>query len=182
MAVSDDLGADQVHAAIEKIAARIASSHRKSRPPTVLGIANGGLEFAKRLSGHLANLLREPVHSGVIDISFYRDDIGSRPIPKVFSPTDVPGEVDDGAFILADDVLQSGRTIRAALEELFGQGRPALVQLAVLVDRGGRTLPIQPDYTGITLDLPADADVKVLLNPRDLSRDEIRIRSKRRRS
>jgi pyrimidine operon attenuation protein/uracil phosphoribosyltransferase len=171
---SERIEAPEVHAAVEKVAARIARAHKDTPEFVILGIANGGLEFAKRLTRLVSSRLRREIPSGVIDISFYRDDIGTRPIPKVFSPTDIPGKIDDSVFILADDVFQSGRTIRAALEELFAQGRPAQVDLAVLVDRGRRTLPIRPDHVGITVDLPGHANVRVKLDPRDEGRDEIR--------
>ena len=77
----------------------------------------------------------------MIDISFHRDDIDRNPIPKEFAPTQIPGDVDGVAVVLVDDVISSGRTVKAALDELFDHGRPAKVELAVLVDRGGRRLP-----------------------------------------
>ena len=173
------IGAARIQSAIEKVAGAIARRHKGSHPPTILGVANGGLVFASRLAKALGAKLRTEIPTGVLDISFYRDDIGVRPIPKVFTPTDVPGAIDGGHFIIADDVLHSGRTIRAALEELFAQGRPALVELAVLVDRGGRTLPIHADYSGIVLKPGNASEVRVILHPQKPSSDRITLRKAR---
>jgi len=113
--------------------------------------------------------------AGSLDISFHRDDIGRHPVPKEFAPTLLPGDVTGATVILVDDVLFTGRTIKASLDELFDHGRPARVELAVLVDRGGRRLPISADYVGLTL-APAESEtVVVTLDNADPLRDRIQV-------
>ena len=113
--------------------------------------------------------------AGSLDISFHRDDIGRHPVPKEFAPTLLPGDVTGATVILVDDVLFTGRTIKASLDELFDHGRPARVELAVLVDRGGRRLPIAADYVGLTL-APAESEtVVVTLDNAHPRRDRIQV-------
>jgi pyrimidine operon attenuation protein/uracil phosphoribosyltransferase len=170
------IGADEIRTAIQRIAGAILERHRDDPSLILLGIANGGLELARRLRTALATLNPEPVaHSGSLDVSFHRDDIGRHPIPKEFSPTHIPGDVDGASVILVDDVLFSGRTMKAALDELFDHGRPAKVELAVLVDRGGRRLPLAADYVGFDLFTPPAEKVVVALDPENARRDSIRI-------
>lgn len=135
----------------------------------LLGIANGGVELAHRL----ARSLRARV--GTVDISFHRDDIGRHPIPKEFAPTQIPADVHGATIILVDDVLFSGRTVKAALDELFDHGRPTKVELAVLVDRGGRRLPLAADFTGLTLDVSDQEKVVVRMDPANAKRDFVRV-------
>ncbi|MEW5007729.1 MAG: bifunctional pyr operon transcriptional regulator/uracil phosphoribosyltransferase PyrR [Cycloclasticus sp.] len=126
--------------------------------PLMIGIHTGGSWVAERLHQRMA--LSKPL--GEIDISFYRDDytrIGLNPQVK---PSQIPSEVEAEDIILVDDVLYTGRTIRAALNEIFDYGRPNSVTLAVLVDRGQRELPLQADVIGLTLDLPAQKQVKLI--------------------
>jgi pyrimidine operon attenuation protein/uracil phosphoribosyltransferase len=156
------LDASRVQQACEALADAIATAF-PAPGPTLLGISNGGIPLAHRLASILGKRTGQPPAVGVVDISFYRDDIGMRPVPKILEPTDIPGEVEGGTFILVDDVLHSGRTVRAALEEIFAQGRPHEVRLAVLVDRGSRRLPVQPDFTGLRLDVSTGANVRVRL-------------------
>lgn len=123
----------------------------------MIGIHTGGVWVAERLHKQLG--ISDPL--GLLDISFYRDDftrIGMNPQVK---PSQLPFNVDDRHIILVDDVLYTGRTIRAALNEIFDYGRPASVTLAVLVDRGGRELPIEANVTGIHLDLEPGQNIKL---------------------
>jgi pyrimidine operon attenuation protein/uracil phosphoribosyltransferase len=163
------IGSREVHAAFERLAAAIEGRHKHAKGLLVLGIANGGIAVALRLGTRLGIK-----RVGDLDISFHRDDIGKHPIPKEFTPTLVPGDVDGANVLLVDDVLFTGRTVKAALDELFDHGRPATVELAVLVDRGGRRLPVAADFAGITLDASEDEDVVVSLGD-DPSRDRIEI-------
>ncbi len=142
--------ANTIELAIERVASAIATRHGKTDHLLLLGIANGGIILAQRLADRLKKAGLKP-GLGTIDISFHRDDIGRHPIPKEFAPTVIPHDVNGAAVILVDDVLYSGRTVKAALDELFDHGRPAGVELAVLVDRGGRRLPITADYCGLTV-------------------------------
>ncbi|MEO6243938.1 MAG: phosphoribosyltransferase family protein, partial [Opitutaceae bacterium] len=113
--------------------------------------------------------------TGVIDISFHRDDIGRHPIPKEFFPTQIPVDVDGATILLVDDVLFSGRTVKAALDELFDHGRPAKVELAVLVDRGGRLMPVAADYVGFDLAAAPGEKIVVFLDRAKPARDAITI-------
>jgi pyrimidine operon attenuation protein/uracil phosphoribosyltransferase len=164
------IGFREVHAAIERLAAAIQARHRRTGDFLVLGIANGGIPLARRLCSRLG-----VKRVGDLDISFHRDDIGTHPIPKEFAPTILPADVDGASVLLVDDVLFTGRTVKAALDELFDHGRPAKVELAVLVDRGGRRLPVVADFVGTTLSAPEDEDILVLLGD-DPSKDRIDIR------
>jgi len=136
----------------------LAQMEAKSiQQPLMIGIHTGGSWVAERLHQRMA--LSKPL--GEIDISFYRDDytrIGLNPQVK---PSQIPSEVEAENIILVDDVLYTGRTIRAALNEIFDYGRPNSVTLAVLVDRGQRELPLQADVIGLKLDLPAQKQVKL---------------------
>jgi pyrimidine operon attenuation protein / uracil phosphoribosyltransferase len=145
-------------------------------PLLLLGIANGGIELARRLAALLGRA-SPPVaaRAGTLDISFHRDDIGRHPIPKEFAPTQIPIDVTGATVILVDDVLFSGRTVKAALDELFDHGRPTKVELAVLVDRGGRRLPFAADYVGVTLATRPTEKVVVALDAASPKKDAIRL-------
>ncbi|KAF0191068.1 MAG: pyrimidine operon attenuation protein / uracil phosphoribosyltransferase [Gammaproteobacteria bacterium] len=139
----------------DALGARLREQHIDK--PIMIGVHSGGVWVAERLHRLLA--LDEPL--GTLDISFYRDDftrIGMNPQVK---PSNLPVTVDDRHIVLVDDVLYTGRTIRAALNEIFDYGRPASVTLAVLVDRGGRELPIQADITGTRIALRPDQHIKL---------------------
>ena len=169
----------EIGRALERLADEIAARH----PPgvagrlVILGIANGGVHVVTRLQ----LLLRERYpaearpRTGILDISFHRDDIGRHPIPKEFTPTVIPIDVTGATVVLVDDVLQSGRTVKAALDELFDHGRPAKVELAVLVDRGGRTLPVAADYTGLVVEAAPREKVTVVLHSTDPRNDAVTI-------
>lgn len=165
------IGPDDIHAAITQIAETIAARHRADGGRLMLlGIANGGVTLARRLADQL-----HLKATGTLDISFHRDDIGRHPIPKEYTPTQLPADVNGATVILVDDVLFSGRTVKAALDELFDHGRPAKVELAVLVDRGDRRLPIAADYTGITLTADSSAKVVVTLGAASAAHDLIEV-------
>ena len=126
--------------------------------PIMVGIHTGGVWVAKLLHNQLN--LKTPL--GSIDISFYRDDFSRIGLNPEVKTSEIPTNVEGRSIILVDDVLQTGRTIRAALDEIFSWGRPAVVQLAVLIERGGRELPIQPDIVGVRLDLEMSEHIKLL--------------------
>ena len=119
----------------------------------VVGIHRRGAVLAARLRDHVAELLGEPVPLGDVDISFYRDDLNRRDptAQPVVHASHIDFSVEDTTVVLVDDVLYTGRTVRAAIDALFDYGRPEKVQLAVLADRGHRELPIRPDYVGKNL-------------------------------
>lgn len=124
----------------------------------LVGIHSGGVWIAQRLRELLgASLLPEEI--GLIDVSFYRDDFGEKGLHPQIKPTAIPFEVEGRSLLLVDDVLYTGRTTRAAINELFDYGRPASVELAVLADRGGRELPICARYCTWSVDLPDHAEL-----------------------
>jgi pyrimidine operon attenuation protein/uracil phosphoribosyltransferase len=172
MAHSQTVASGSIHTAIAQMASAIAERHSAPGPLLLLGIANGGIVLARRLA---AAMRPRAVKVGTLDISFHRDDIGRHPIPKEFTPTLLPVDITGAALVLVDDVLFTGRTIKAALDELFDHGRPARVELAVLVDRGDRRLPIAADYAGLRLVADARKKVMVLLDPADPDRDLIKV-------
>lgn len=137
---------------------------RNIKQPKMIGIHTGGVWVAERLKKLLA--LEQPL--GTLNISFYRDDFSRIGLHPQVSPSNLPFDIDDSAIILVDDVLQTGRTIRAALNEIFDYGRPATVILVTLVERSGRELPIQADITGLSMELKPDEQVK-LTGPDTLS-------------
>ncbi|HWA24152.1 MAG TPA: bifunctional pyr operon transcriptional regulator/uracil phosphoribosyltransferase PyrR [Lacunisphaera sp.] len=165
--------AKTIRQAIDRVASAIARRHAKTPQLLLLGIANGGVTLAGRLAAALEAAGLHPA-AGTIDISFHRDDIGRNPIPKEHAPTLIPHDVNGATVILVDDVLHSGRTVKAALDELFDHGRPAAVELAVLVDRGGRLLPVAATYTGIVLVAEDDEKVKVRLDAKDPGKDTLK--------
>lgn len=143
------LGSGELSQKIEALADQIAERH-PTAPPSFLGIHTRGVTVARRVSALLASRGVE-VPLGTIDISFYRDDLDHRSSNPVVQASEIPFEIDGAQVIIFDDVLYTGRTIRAAIEGLMSYGRPAKVELAVLIDRGNRELPIQPDYVGETV-------------------------------
>lgn len=153
-------------ALIEQMAARLSAllQHSGITAPCMIGIHTGGAWVAEALHKRLA--IGEPL--GTLDISFYRDDFSRIGMHPQVKPSNLPFDVEDRTIILVDDVLQSGRTIRAALNEIFDYGRPARVILAVLVDRSGRELPIQADVSGIQITLGPHEQIK-LTGPAPLS-------------
>lgn len=144
----------------------------------LLGIPTRGAPLARRLAGLVAEFAGVRVPAGVLDATLYRDDLRRRP-PRPLEPTMIPdGGVDDRIVVLVDDVLFSGRTVVAALDALRDHGRPRQVQLAVLVDRGHRQLPIRADYVGRNVPTSLDQQVAVLLAETD-GRDQILLRGER---
>jgi len=144
---------------LDDLISGMATELRSKLPtqPIMIGIHTGGVWVAKRLHQSLG--LTTPL--GSIDISFYRDDFSRIGLHPQVKASEIPDDIEGRCLILVDDVLQTGRTIRAALNEIFSWGRPATVQLAVLVERGGRELPIQPDIVGARLDLKSSQHIKL---------------------
>jgi pyrimidine operon attenuation protein/uracil phosphoribosyltransferase len=148
------LDRDDVRRTLVRIAHEVVEKNG-GEPLAIVGIHRRGAPLAGRLRDQVAELVGEPVPLGDVDISFYRDDVGLRdeaagPAPVVHA-THIDFTVDETTVVLVDDVLFTGRTVRAAIDALFDYGRPRRVQLAVLADRGHRELPIRPDYVGKNL-------------------------------
>jgi pyrimidine operon attenuation protein/uracil phosphoribosyltransferase len=141
------LDAAALQRALVRIAHEIAERNEQSREVALVGVPRGGDHLAKRLAATLQTIWGHPVPVGTLDVSMHRDDIGQSAVPTVH-PTLMPFDVNDRVVVLVDDVLFSGRTTRAALDALNDFGRPKCVQLAVLIDRGHRELPIRADFVG----------------------------------
>lgn len=154
------LSGDDVRRALTRIAHEIAERNHGLDGVVIVGLQRGGVWIAEALAAVLNAIdPAHPVPVGTLDVSFHRDDVGLRPIVPG-SVTDIPVPLDGTTVVLTDDVLFTGRTVRAALEALNEYGRPHAVQLAVLVDRGHRELPIRPDYVGKNLPTSRDEQVK----------------------
>jgi pyrimidine operon attenuation protein/uracil phosphoribosyltransferase len=168
------LGEDEVRRALVRIAHEIAERNLQPEPPALVGIHRRGAILAGRLQLLLSELLEVEVPLGDLDISFYRDDLSTRPESPVVNATHLDFPIDGRTVVIVDDVLYTGRTVRAAIEALFDYGRPGRVQLAVLADRGHRELPIRPDYVGKNLPTARRERVNVHVSEVDGS-DEITI-------
>jgi pyrimidine operon attenuation protein/uracil phosphoribosyltransferase len=140
----------------------------------LVGIHRRGAVLAQRLHALTGELLDTAVPLGFVDISFYRDDLAIRPAAPVVHATQLGFPVDGRTIVIIDDVLYTGRTVRAAVDEIFDYGRPARVQLATLIDRGHRELPIRPDYVGKNLPTSQDQHVSVRVKEID-GHDEVTI-------
>lgn len=156
-----------IQRALTRIAHEILEKNRGTDQLAIVGIHTRGVYLAQRLVAAIERVEGVSVPSGEIDITLYRDDVGrSRARPEVRGTT-IPFCVDDLRIVLVDDVLYTGRTVRAALDALIDFGRPRAIQLAVLVDRGHRELPIRADYVGKNLPTARDEHVYVRLSERD---------------
>ncbi len=152
-----------IDAAIERMVSYIRTENIPE--PLLIGIHTGGVLVAEVL--HRKTGITEPL--GTLDISFYRDDFGRVGLNPQVRASHLPVSVEDRNIFLVDDVLYTGRTIRAALNEIFSYGRPARVILGVLVKRTGRELPIQPDFTGMELELAPDQQARITIEASSLA-------------
>jgi pyrimidine operon attenuation protein/uracil phosphoribosyltransferase len=160
------LDRDDIRRTLVRIAHEIVEKNDPDHVALV-GIHRRGAILAQRLKRLLGDLLEHEVPLGELDISFYRDDVGSRPEAPVVHSSHLDFDVDGRTIVIVDDVLYTGRTVRAAIEALFDYGRPAKVQLAVLADRGHRELPIRPDYVGKNLPTARSERVNVCVEELD---------------
>ncbi|HEX8324159.1 MAG TPA: bifunctional pyr operon transcriptional regulator/uracil phosphoribosyltransferase PyrR [Tepidisphaeraceae bacterium] len=149
------------------LADRIVAIVPMASPFNVVGIRTRGEVLADRLIPLLRQRGAHDIGHGTLDITLYRDDLSELGPRAIVRPTELNFEIDKRPLILIDDVLFTGRTVRAAMDALADFGRPSAVRLAIFVDRGGRELPIQPDAAALTLDLPLDQQVKVKVAERD---------------
>jgi len=160
------MNAADIEQAVRRLGRAIADRARSegaARDLAIVGIRRGGVFLAQRLRAELAELLGASPPVGALDIALYRDDLAEKGVAPVIGPTDIRFPVGGRTILLVDDVLYTGRTVRAALDELIDFGRPRRVWLAVLVDRGGRELPIAADFVGARLEVAGGDDVQVRL-------------------
>jgi pyrimidine operon attenuation protein / uracil phosphoribosyltransferase len=158
--------ADDLHRAHTRIAHEIVERNHGADNVVLGGLYTRGLAIARRLAAAIAEFETVTVPVGALDVAFYRDDIGLRRVQPL-GPTEFPVDIGGRVVVLVDDVLYTGRTVRAALDALTELGRPQAVQLAILVDRGHRELPIRPDFVGKNLPTQQGDDVRVRLTETD---------------
>jgi pyrimidine operon attenuation protein/uracil phosphoribosyltransferase len=142
------MSASEIERTLVRLAHEIVEKSNGSGDLTLIGIKRRGVPLARRLGTLISSIEKHPVDTGTLDIQFYRDDLSTTDIRPVVTPGALGCEVEGRDVVLCDDVLYTGRTIRAALDALFDHGRPRRVQLAVLIDRGHRELPIEATYVG----------------------------------
>ena len=157
-----------------RIAHEVVECNRGAGDIVLIGLYTRGVAIAHRLAAVIEEFEHVEVPVGTLDVAFYRDDIALRAVQPL-GPTEVPVDIGDRVVVLVDDVLFTGRTVRAALDALTELGRPRAVQLAVLVDRGHRELPIRPDYVGKNLPTSLDEDVRVRLGETDDTADGVEL-------
>ena len=168
------LSANEIGQTLDRMAEEVLAAHQNLDNLVVVGIRTGGAFLAQRLAERMGRRVAKTFPVGVLDITLYRDDwtrINHKPL---VGKTELPRSIDDQAVLLVDDVLFTGRTIRATLDALIDYGRPSRIELSVLVDRGGRELPIRPDFMGLILNLPAAQRVNVYLTEMG-QKDEVAI-------
>ncbi len=174
-AAREVMSSGDVSRALRRVAHEILEHNKGATDLVLLGIPSRGVPLARRLAGVIAEVEGTDVPVGVLDVTMHRDDLRRQPT-RPMARTEVPdGGVDDKVVVLVDDVLYSGRTIRAALEALTELGRPRVVRLAVLVDRGHRELPIRADHVGKNLPTSSAERVQVRLRECDSEIDVVRI-------
>jgi len=161
------MSASEIERTLVRLAHEIVEKHDGSKNVGLVGIKRRGVPLAQRLAVLIGNIEKHPVDTGVLDISFYRDDLSTDGVRPKVVPGAIVFDVTGRDIILMDDVLYTGRTIRAALDALFDHGRPKSVRLLVLIDRGHRELPIEATYVGRTIPTSKREIIEVKLNEVD---------------
>ncbi len=157
------LDSNDINRAIRRMAYEIIEKNKGVENLCLVGIQKGGVTLAKRLASQIEIIESKLIAVGKLDITFYRDDLNTKDEQPVVKKTEIPCSIDDKTVVLVDDVLFTGRSIRAAMDALVDFGRPAYIQLAVLIDRGHRELPIRADYAGKNIPTSFDDLVEVSL-------------------
>jgi pyrimidine operon attenuation protein/uracil phosphoribosyltransferase len=160
------LGADDIRRAVARLAHEVVERNQGVESLVLVGLRTRGIPLARRLQKRIVEFEGAEIPLGELDITLYRDDVHQR-APRSLSPTSIPVDISDKTVVLVDDVLYTGRTIRAALDALIDLGRPRAIQLVCLVDRGHRELPIRPDYVGKNVPTSRQEKVAVRLEETD---------------
>jgi pyrimidine operon attenuation protein/uracil phosphoribosyltransferase len=155
--------ADAIVRAWRRVAHEIAEAHAEGGALILVGIQRGGVPLAKLLGETLGEIFGHVVATGSVEPGLHRDDLSQRGMTELL-PTELPGDIADKVIVVVDDVLYTGRTVRASIDSLLGFGRPRCIRLAVLIDRGHRELPIRPDFVGKNLPTHPDERVEVRLD------------------
>jgi pyrimidine operon attenuation protein/uracil phosphoribosyltransferase len=161
-----------IERSITRITHEILEKNQGSKNLSLIGIRTRGVFLAKRIRDKIEEIEGRDMPLGILDITMYRDDIAKQKAALAVKKTDIPFDVNNKIIVLVDDVLYTGRTTRAAIDAIMDLGRPNKIQLAVLVDRGSRELPIQPDYTGVLYGAATEEEVSVRLREMD-GKDEV---------
>lgn len=173
MAAVKIMDQEAVHRAISRIAHEILEKNKDAENLALIGIRTRGVFLARRIAQEIKNIQGVEVPMGILDITLYRDDLTLVATQPVVRQTSIDFDINDRKIILVDDVFFTGRTIRAALDALVDFGRPAIIQLAVLVDRGHRELPIRADFVGKNIPTSKSQNVRVILDESDGKADEV---------
>jgi pyrimidine operon attenuation protein / uracil phosphoribosyltransferase len=174
MPVKVIMTAEDIRRTIARIAHEIIERNKSMSDLVLVGMLTRGVPLAKRLAAYIKTFEGTDIPTGSLDISLYRDDLDSRALQPIISGTNIPIDIAGKTIVLVDDVLYTGRSTRAALDALIDYGRPATIQLAVLVDRGHRELPIRADYIGKNIPSARSEDISVELTEVD-GQDQVTI-------
>ena len=169
------MDAEAIRRGLQRIAHEIVERNPQLTDVVLAGIPSRGVEIAQRIAAFIHEIAKVNLETGVIDVAMHRDDVGTRSELPIVHETKLPLPLEERTVIVVDDVLYTGRTVRAAMDAINSFGRPARIQLAVLVDRGHRELPIRPDYVGKNLPTSGVEKVRVQLQETDGEPDEVRL-------
>lgn len=169
------MNADSIRKAIRRIAHEIIEQHSDLSRVVLAGIPTRGIEVARRIAGHIEQVEGVAPTLGTVDVSMHRDDLATRPRTTAVEATTLPFDLDGRPLILVDDVLFTGRSCRAAMDAVASFGRPSSIQLAVLVDRGHRELPIRPDFVGRNLPTRKEEKIRVRFENIDGEPDSVTV-------
>jgi len=164
----------EIQRALARIAHEILERNKGTESVVLVGMWTRGVPLARRIAATIESFERLPIQVGALDIGLYRDDFPKSESKSPIQGTDIPADITDKHVVLVDDVLYTGRSIRAAMDALIDLGRPKSIQLAVLIDRGHRELPIRPDYVGKNIPSSRDEKIQVHLEETD-GTDEVTI-------
>jgi len=167
------LDAEAIRRALRRIAHEIIERNPHLENVVLAGIPSRGVEIARRITAFIREIKKADVDTGIIDVAMHRDDVGTRKELPVVRASKLPVPLEERTVIISDDVLYTGRTVRAAMDAINSFGRPARIQLAVLVDRGHRELPIRPDYVGKNLPTATHEQIQVRLQETDNEPDGV---------
>jgi pyrimidine operon attenuation protein/uracil phosphoribosyltransferase len=167
------MDAEAIRRALRRIAHEIVERNPPLQSVVLAGIPSRGVEIGRRIAAFIREIAKTDVETGVIDVAMHRDDVGTRRELPVVRASKLPVPLEQRTVIIVDDVLYTGRTVRAAMDAINSFGRPARIQLAVLVDRGHRELPIRPDYVGKNLPTATREQIQVRLQETDNQPDAV---------
>jgi pyrimidine operon attenuation protein / uracil phosphoribosyltransferase len=167
------MDAEAMRRALRRVAHEIIERNPQLEKVVLAGIPSRGVEIARRIAGFIREIEKIDIETGVIDVAMHRDDVGTRPELPVVRASELPLPLEGRTVVIVDDVLYTGRTVRAAMDAISSFGRPARIQLAVLIDRGHRELPIRPDYVGKNLPTATGEQIQVRLQETDNEPDAV---------